>query len=62
VSDEETQEQIRAEIEAEARARFQARQEAYRKALQEWRIYPAPSKEDPRAEVRDRDGKLRGDP
>jgi type II secretory pathway pseudopilin PulG len=55
-----TQEQVRAEIEAEARARFQARQEAYRQALQAWRNYPAPTKEDPMAEVRDRDEKLRG--
>jgi hypothetical protein len=55
-----TQEEIRAEFEAEAQARFQARQEAYRRALQAWRNYPAPSEDDPLAEVRDRDGKLRG--
>jgi predicted transcriptional regulator len=54
------QEEIRAELEAEAQARWQARQEAYRLAVQDWRRYPAPSEEDPLAEARDRDGKLRG--
>jgi hypothetical protein len=56
VSDEETQEQA----EAETRARFRARQEAYRRACQEWRVYPTATKDDPLAEVRDRDGKLQG--
>lgn len=60
MTDDETQEVIRAEREAEAQARWRERQEAYRYALQAWRRYPAPTEDDPRAEVRDRDGKLRG--
>jgi hypothetical protein len=56
VSDETTEEQA----EVEAQTLWQARQEAYRKALQAWRRYPAPTKDDPLAEARDRDGKLRG--
>jgi hypothetical protein len=55
-----TEEQIRAELEAEGRARREAEQEAYRRALQEWRRYPAATEDDPLAEARDRDGKLRG--
>jgi hypothetical protein len=60
MTDDETQEQIRAELEAEAEARFQAQQEAYHRALQDWRRYPAPTEDDPLAEARDRGGKLRG--
>jgi hypothetical protein len=56
------QDAIRAELELEAEARWQARQEAYRRALQDWRRYPAPSEADPLAEARDRGGKLRGEP
>jgi hypothetical protein len=55
-----SQEEIRAELEAEAQARWRERQEAYRRALQAWRVYPAASEADPRAEVRDRDEKLGG--
>jgi hypothetical protein len=58
MTDEETEEAIRAE--REDQARWRERQEAYRRALQEWRRYPAPSEEDPTAEARDRDGELRG--
>jgi hypothetical protein len=58
MTDEETREPTEAELEAQAR--WRERQEAYRRALQAWRVYPAATEEDPRAEARDRGGKLRG--
>jgi hypothetical protein len=55
---EETRELI--DGEHEDQTRWRERQEAYRKALQEWRRYPAATEDDPLAEARDRSGKLRG--
>lgn len=46
------------ELEAEARARWQVLQEAYRRLLQQWRVYPALTDEDPGAEARDRGRQL----